>query len=69
MAGDVMDFDFNDHGSICLLTPLTPKASCWVEDHLDPDGMTWGQCSVVIEPRYVQDILDGIADDGLTVRG
>lgn len=61
------DFDFQDHGSICLLTPVSEVASQWCDEHLPEDAMRWHQFSYVIEPRYVQNILDGIAEEGMTV--
>ena len=60
------DFDFANHGSICLLTPRTPEAHNWVDANLPQDVMTWGPCSIVIEPRYVENILAGIAEEGLS---
>ncbi|MGZ5648786.1 MAG: hypothetical protein ACXWG8_00505 [Usitatibacter sp.] len=62
-----MDFDFSDHGSICILTPLTPEAREWRREYLPDDAMTWGRGGVVIERRYVSDILDGISIAGLSV--
>ena len=61
------DFDLADHGSIVLLTPRTPAAHDWTLEHIPEDAQRWGQCSIVIEPRYVADILWGIEDEGLTV--
>jgi hypothetical protein len=62
-----IDFEFVEHGSICLLTPMTPAANDWDEANIPKDAMRWGACSVVIEPRYAPSILEGIAADGLTV--
>ena len=60
------DFNFADHGSVTILTPLTEAANEWVNDHIPSDAMRW--CGgIVIEPRYASAILDGIACDGLTV--
>jgi hypothetical protein len=28
------DFSFQNHGSICILTPLTPAAKDWFNEHL-----------------------------------
>ena len=62
------DFDLSNHGSICILNAITHKASLWVDDHLPNDALHWGPCSIVIEPRYVGNILQGIVDDGLLVQ-
>ena len=61
------DFDFANHGSICLITPRTPAAHDWADAFLD-EHLTWGQCSVVIEPRYVEDIIRAIIEDGMTIQ-
>jgi len=63
------DFLFRDHGSICILTPLTPAGKEWFESNLpvdNPETQFW--CGgVCIERRYVADILDGLKKDGLSV--
>jgi hypothetical protein len=60
------DFAFTNHGSVCILTPLTDEARTWCEEHLPADRQTW--CGgTVIEPRYVDDIINGLRGDGLTV--
>ena len=56
----------NLHGSICILTPLSDAASEWLDENLDPDHQTWGR-GVVVEPRYLEDLVAGIAGDGLTI--
>jgi hypothetical protein len=64
-----VDFNFENHGSICRLRPLTPSAVEWVEDHIGQDSGYQPQWpTVVIEPRYCEDILSGIALDGLVLR-
>lgn len=60
------DFTVRDEGSIFLLTPETPEADAWVAEHLPEDAMRFGK-AVVIEHRYVSDIVDGIQADGLEV--
>jgi hypothetical protein len=60
------DFLFVDHGSICCLTPLSPEAEGWVDDHIPDDAQYFGR-AVVIEPRYVEPILEGITEAGLEV--
>lgn len=60
------DFYLVNGGSIFLLTPLTEAAKDWVNLHI-PDDAQWFWPSVVIEHRYVDDILDGLTEDGLAV--
>ena len=60
------DFLCENHGSVFLLRPISPSALAWIEEHLPPDRITFGN-AVVVEPRYVWAILVGIQDDGLAV--
>lgn len=60
------DFLFDDHGSVTVLTPLTVAAWDWVVEHIPDDAPTFGR-GIVIEPRYVASILEGIDLDGLEV--
>jgi len=62
------DFLVENHGSIFLLKPLTPAATAWVEEHIGQDNGYQGLWpSVIIEPRYIADIVAGIQNDGLAV--
>lgn len=60
------DFSFKNHGSVCILEPLSEAGKEWASEHLPDDAQSWGG-GVVIEPRYADPILDGIAADGLEV--
>lgn len=62
-----MDFLFVDHGSIVIMHPRSDAARDWTEQHIPEDAQRWGRGGVVIEPRYVGDIIDGITNDGLEV--
>ena len=61
------DFVITDHGTIVLLTPLTPAAEEWVDQHIGDDAQLWGSNSIVVEPRYIADIVEGIRNDGLGI--
>ena len=64
----VADFIFENHGTITLLTPLTRAANAWVSENIGKDNgyqPYWPQ--VVIEPRYADDILNGIGEAGMSV--
>lgn len=63
------DFRVQHHGSICLLHPHTVAARAWVEDHIGQgNGYQPLFPTVLIEPRYLRDILVGIQSSGLVVR-
>jgi hypothetical protein len=61
------DFVVENHGTIFLLQPLTPAANSWIEENLPEDRMTFGN-AVVVEHRYIADILRGAMADGLEAR-
>ena len=60
------DFCVENHGSIFLLRPLSLSADLWVKDHIPEDAQYFGN-AVVVEHRYISDIVDGIRNDGLAV--
>jgi hypothetical protein len=60
------DFICENHSSVFLLRPVSPAAFSWIEEHLSPGRLMFGN-AVVIEPKYVWAILVGLQDDGLVV--
>jgi hypothetical protein len=65
-----LDFKLEYHGSLFLLCPLNPVAQNWMSENLpvnEPETQFWGD-AIVIEPRYVAPIVDGIIGDGLVLR-
>lgn len=60
------DFTLENHGTIAVLTPLTEEAEDWVVSYLPEDAQQWGR-GVVIEPRYLPPIIEGIEADGMTI--
>jgi len=60
------DFGLLNCGNISILTPQTKTAREWITAHLPADITQWGG-GVVVEHRYVDDVLDGIAQQGLVV--
>ena len=62
------DVSIANHGSIVLITPLTPEAEDWIEQNIGSgDEIQYVGKAVVAEPRYVADIISGMQADGLTV--
>jgi hypothetical protein len=60
------DFRLLNAGTIAVLTPCSTAAEDWVDEYIDPDHQEWAG-GVVIEHRFVLDILNGIDGVGLTV--
>ncbi len=59
------DFRIHFHGSLVLLEALTPDADDWCIDNLPSERTIFGT-STVVEPRYIDDIVEGIHESGLT---
>ena len=63
------DFLLENHFSIFLIRPLTDSARAWLAENIDAAGSFqpyWP--TVVVEPRYVAAILEGIRNDDLAVQ-
>jgi hypothetical protein len=58
------DFSVQNEGTIFLLHPLTCAAKDWIHQNLSPDRLTFGE-AVVVEHRFICDILNGICMAGL----
>jgi len=60
------DFHVVDEGSIVLFEPLTDGAREWIGNNIGKDAQWFGK-SLVVEHQFVQDVLQGIASEGLEV--
>jgi len=54
------------HGSLCLLVLVSAPAREWVQAHVDPNAM-WFCDKLVVEPRYVDALIEGLTEEGLVV--
>jgi len=61
------DVNIESHGSLVLIRPLTEAASDWLDENISEDAQHFGG-AVVVEPRYVEAIVEGMQNDGLEVR-
>lgn len=62
-----MDIRITNHGSIVILHAISEAAREWLDENLAGDVQTWGPTGYVVEPRYVDPIIDGAIADGLEV--
>jgi hypothetical protein len=62
------DFTFRNEGSLVILVAHSHEAQLWAIEHLPADATTWGRNGTVIEWRYFPAILEGIQNDGLTIK-
>jgi hypothetical protein len=56
-----------NHHSIVLFHLTTPEASAWVEENVAGEAQFFGM-ALVVEPRYVADLIHGMHEAGLEVR-
>lgn len=61
------DVRVQNHISLVLVRPLNDAADQWLREHVQADA-TWFNGSVVVEPRYLDDLVAGMIGDGLEVR-
>ena len=63
------DFRVEFHGAIILLCPLTKPGFRWIEKHIGADnGYQPYYPTVILEPRYIDDVLGDIREKGLVAR-
>ena len=60
------DFGLQDEGTLTLLWPRTDRATAWCGEHLPDDAIRWGD-AYVVEPRYVENILNALREEGLDI--
>jgi transcriptional regulator with PAS, ATPase and Fis domain len=60
------DLSIQTHGSIVLLRGETGVGRDWIAENISPDSMSWAG-AIVVEHRFIGDIICGAVDDGLEV--
>ncbi len=49
-----------------LVRPLSAAAGSWLDDHVAGEA-TWWAGALVVEHRYLDDLIEGMRGDGLAV--
>ncbi len=62
------DLRVENHLSLFLLWPLTDRAGVWIEENVSEDRL-WFGTALVVEPRYVTTLIEGMTLDGLILTG
>lgn len=57
----------SDHGSVVTVAPLTGDARTWVAQNVELEAWAWMGGAFAVEPRYLDNLIDGMVGDGLTV--
>jgi hypothetical protein len=63
--GPEADFSVDHHGTVAVLFPISRAAILWCSRHLPDDAPRWGTRGYVIEPRYLDPIVQHMDLDGL----
>lgn len=61
------DVQVDNSGSIVGLTPITPAAREWIEEHCQTEPWQWMGETLNVDTRMAGNILEGMQADGLTV--
>ena len=61
------DLRVDNHGSIILVTPLTPAGEEWIDINVSPEPWQWLGRGLAVEPRYAGALIEGAMGDGLEV--
>lgn len=62
-----LDFKVKNYFSLIMLYPISGKAEQWANDNISDDNSTFGG-GIAIEPRYFDDIYEGIRKAHLTLK-
>lgn len=60
------DISVENHFSILLVRPLSSAAEAWIEENVSGESRFFAG-ALVVEPRYVVDLVEGMLSDGLLV--
>ena len=61
------DVQVENHGTIFLVRALSTFAANWIEEHVSDDGQFFGG-ALLVEHRYIADLVAGMREAGLVVR-
>jgi hypothetical protein len=61
-----VDVEVENHGTIFLVRPLTETARDWLDENVSDDAQYFGG-ALVVEHRYIEDLVEGMLGDDLNV--
>ena len=62
----IVDVHIAGGGSVYLVIPLTDAAREWIEENVGGET-TWFGDGLAVEHGYIDDLVDGMAGDGLVI--
>lgn len=60
-------FRVENHGSIALVRPLTADVEAWLDANVQDDAQWFGG-ALVVEPRYVADLVLALVQHGFAAQ-
>jgi hypothetical protein len=60
------DLEIQNEGTLFLVHPRTDTGARWIGENVQEDAQFFGQ-ALVVEHRYISDLVSGAQDDGLRV--
>jgi hypothetical protein len=64
----MVDVNVENHGSIVTFNLLNDSAKNWIKDNVKTEPWQWIGKKLTVEPRCVQNLIDGMENDGLFVK-
>jgi hypothetical protein len=61
------DFELRNEGTIFLLRPISEAGNAWLSENVHAEDYQYFGGALAVEHRYIDDIVAGIAADGLRV--
>lgn len=61
------DLRLCNQGSIFILEADSDAGRDWIKEHIPADAIHWGKDGVIVEHRYIEEIVRGAISDGLEV--
>jgi hypothetical protein len=56
-----------NHGSVCIVQPMSEAAREWIDENVQTEGWQWIGGGLAVEPRCVENLVNGVMEAGLTV--
>lgn len=63
----VPDILFRNEGTVFLFCPLTTRAKKWLDEHVEPDALWFGN-SLIVDHRFAWALAQGVKDAGLILK-
>jgi hypothetical protein len=63
------DVSVANHGSVIMVRPISDEAKAWVDENVPLEDWQWMGGAFAVDPHYIENLVDGMRGDGLSVAG